>query len=112
MRLLRAALGDARQGRGRLVLLVGEPGIGKTRTAMEFATEARKAGAQVLWGACYDGEWAPPFGPFVEAIAAYARQCAPDRLRADLAFGAAPIARVIPAVRERLPDVPEPAAAT
>ena len=76
MRVLRAALGDARQGRGRLVLLVGEPAIGKTRTAMEFAAEARKAGACVLWGAFYDGEWAPPFGPFFEAITAYARRCA------------------------------------
>jgi predicted ATPase len=109
MRVLRDALGDARQGRGRLMLLVGEPGIGKTRTAMEFATEARKAGTCVFWGACYDGEWAPPFGPFAQAIAEYARRCAPDSLRDDLGFGAAPIARVIPAVRERLPEVPEPA---
>ncbi len=106
--VLQAALADALNGRGRVVLLTGEPGIGKTRTASEFAEQARGAGACVLWGVCYDGEWAPPFGPFAEAIAAYARQAESDTLRDALGFGASSIARVIPAVRERLPDVPEP----
>ena len=69
MRVLCAALEEVRCGRGRLVLLVGEPGIGKTRTAAELADQARRTGACVLWGGCYDGEWAPPFGPFAEAIA-------------------------------------------
>src|SRR5262249_8660623 len=73
-----------------------------------FAAEARRDGAVVLWGGCYDGEWAPPFGPFAEAIAAYARDAEPAVLRDDLGLGAAPIARVVPAVRERLPDLPEP----
>jgi tetratricopeptide (TPR) repeat protein len=109
MAALHAALDEAVSGGGRLVLLVGEAGIGKTRTATEFAAQARQAGALVLWGGCYDGEWAPPFGPFAEAVTAYVRRADPDRLREDLAFGAAPIARVIPAVRERLPDVAEPA---
>ena len=75
MAALRAAFTAACDGHGGLVLLVGEPGIGKTRTAAEFAEKARSQGATVLWGGCYDGEWAPPFGPFAEAIAAYARQC-------------------------------------
>ncbi len=108
--MLHAALAEAAAGRGRVVRLTGEPGIGKTRTAAEFADQARDRRGCVLWGACYDGEWAPPFGRFAEAIAAYARRCAPDTLRDDLGFGAAPIARVVPALRERLPDLPEPAA--
>ena len=56
---LRDAVDEALGGRGRLVLLVGEPGIGKTRTAEELATYARLRGAQVLWGRCYEGEGAP-----------------------------------------------------
>jgi tetratricopeptide (TPR) repeat protein len=108
MARLGRAHSDMRSGRGALVLLTGEAGIGKTRTAAEFAATARREGTLVLWGGCYDGEWAPPFGPFAEAITAYARQAEPDILREDLGFGAAPIARVIPAVRERLPDLPEP----
>jgi predicted ATPase len=50
----------------------------------------------------------PPFGPFAEAIAAYARHADAETLRRDPGIGAAPIARVVAAVRERLPDVPEP----
>ena len=59
---MHAALDETGAGCGRLVLLVGEPGSGKTRTATELAERARRTGACVLWGACCDGEWAPPFG--------------------------------------------------
>ncbi len=51
---LRLALEEALSGQGRLVMLVGEPGIGKTRTAQELAAEAENLGAQVLWGWCYE----------------------------------------------------------
>jgi predicted ATPase len=47
-------------GRGQLVLLVGEPGIGKTRTAHELALYAGQQEAQVFFGRCYEGEGAPP----------------------------------------------------
>jgi MoxR-like ATPase len=47
---LKAALEDALAGHGRLVILAGEPGIGKTRTARELAAYAETRGAQVLWG--------------------------------------------------------------
>jgi MoxR-like ATPase len=40
-------------------MLVGEPGIGKTRTSEEFATYAGLRNAQVLWGRCYEGEGSP-----------------------------------------------------
>ena len=61
--VLTGALGDAIAGHGRLVMLVGEPGIGKTRTAEEFSAIAQQRGAQVLWGRCHEGEGAPPTGP-------------------------------------------------
>ena len=85
---LRARLEEARAGRGGLVMLVGEPGIGKTRTAEEFAERARHEGATVLWGRCFEGEWAPPYGPFAEAIAEYVRDADAEALRADLGHGA------------------------
>jgi tetratricopeptide (TPR) repeat protein len=90
-------------------MLVGEPGIGKTRTAEEFCDAARAEGAAVLWGRCFEGEWAPPYGPFVEAIAGYGRAADPDALRADLGPGAGALARLAPSIREWLPDIPEPA---
>ncbi len=42
-------------------LVSGEPGIGKTRLASEFARQAARRGARVLWGRCYEGAGAPPF---------------------------------------------------
>ena len=44
---------------GRMIMLLGEPGIGKTRTAVEFAKLAQDQGIEVLWGRCYEGEGAP-----------------------------------------------------
>src|SRR5262249_12081957 len=101
--------GGARGGRGGVVMLVGEPGIGKTRTLEEFAETARAAEALVLWGRWYEGEAARRYGPFAEAIAEYARKADAETLRGDLGPGAVPLARLVPALKERLPDLPEPA---
>ncbi len=54
LRKLKSALEDTTSGYGRLVMLAGEPGIGKTRTAQELAALAEARGAQVLWGRCYE----------------------------------------------------------
>jgi ABC-type transport system involved in cytochrome c biogenesis ATPase subunit len=47
--VLRRWLAQARAGHGRLVVLAGPPGIGKTRLAEELAGEARRSGQRVLW---------------------------------------------------------------
>jgi class 3 adenylate cyclase len=107
---LTARLQEVRAGSGGLVMLAGEPGSGKTRTLEEFAEIARTEGALVLGGRCYEGEAARPYGPFVEALAEHARSAAPESLRGDLGLGAAPLARLVPALRECLPDIPEPVA--
>ena len=60
---LSAALDNALAGRGRLVMLAGQPGIGKTRTSQELALIAEERGAHVLWGRCYEGQGAPPYWP-------------------------------------------------
>ena len=65
---LSVALDGALEGRGGLVMLVGEPGIGKTRMAEEVTADARGRGAQVIWGACYEGGSAPPLWPWIQAI--------------------------------------------
>src|SRR5262245_20521515 len=103
---LERRLEEARGGRGGVAMLVGEPGIGKTRTREEFAETAQEA--FVLWGRCYEGEAARPYGPFAEALAEHVRRADPETLRADLGPGAAPLARLVPALKERLPDLPEP----
>ena len=56
-----------RGGERRLVLVCGEPGIGKTRLAAELAHEARDGGATVLYGRC-DDEAGVPYQPWREAL--------------------------------------------
>src|SRR5215831_10721196 len=75
MEELRTGLEDACSGRGRLLLLTGEPGIGKTRTANELATYARRRNARVLIGRCYEGEGAPPLWPWTQIVRAYSTGC-------------------------------------
>jgi tetratricopeptide (TPR) repeat protein len=105
---LKGCLEDALSGRGRLVTLVGEPGIGKTRTAQELATYGGLRGAQVLWGRCYEEQGAPPYWPWVQAIRSYVRDIDPDQLRSDMGAGAADIAEVVSDVREQLPGLESP----
>ena len=102
---LKACLEEALSGRGRLVTLVGEPGIGKTRTAQELATYSGLRGAQVLWGRCYEEQGVPPYWPWVQAIRSYVRERDPDQLRSEMGAGAADIAEVVSDVRESLPDL-------
>jgi len=103
---LRAAMDDTLSGRSRLVMVVGEPGIGKTRLSEELATYAALRGAQICWGRCYEGELGVPYRPFVEALRAYVRERPDDELRAELSTGAPEVATLVSDLRERFPDLP------
>jgi predicted ATPase len=63
---MRAGMSEAIEGRTQLFLLVGEPGIGKTRFAGEIAAEARKNQTNAVWAACCDGVGAPSCWPFLQ----------------------------------------------
>jgi hypothetical protein len=106
---LKAALARALSGEGGTVMLVGEPGIGKTRLAEELAVYARLRGAQALVGHCYEGGVAVPYLPFVEALRQYARSRPDDELREQLGAGAPEASTLVSEIRRRLPDIPEPA---
>jgi DNA-binding SARP family transcriptional activator len=69
LRLLRALWSRVAIGKGRaqLALLVGEPGIGKTRLAARFAREVHEAGGAVLYGVCLETALRP-YEPFAEAL--------------------------------------------
>jgi DNA-binding CsgD family transcriptional regulator len=66
--VLRGWLEEARTGAGRLVLCVGEAGIGKTRLAQELAGAALAAGAAVAWGRCVEGDGAPAYWPWRQVL--------------------------------------------
>jgi tetratricopeptide (TPR) repeat protein len=68
---LTAGLDDAAARRGRLFLLVGEPGVGKTRLADEVAVHAHSRGIPTLWGRCWDGGDAPVYWPWMQVLRSY-----------------------------------------
>ncbi len=105
---LRTALDDAIAGQGRIVMLAGEPGIGKTRTARELSAHAEQRGAQVFWGWCYEDGGAPPYWPCLQPIRSYVQQAESEQLRSEMGAGAADIAEVLPEVSGRLPDLSKP----
>src|SRR6185369_8720374 len=93
---LRAALADAIAGRGRLLLLAGEPGIGKTRTAEEIGLDAAQRGCLVVTGRCHEDEGAPAFWPWVQILRGCIHERDAVRLAAELGPGIADIATLVP----------------
>jgi DNA-binding SARP family transcriptional activator len=84
---LRAGLDNAMGGRGQLFLLVGEPGIGKSRLADELIRHARGRGAHVLTGRCWEAGGAPAYWPWTQSLRGYIRQVDAHVLGAQLGTG-------------------------
>jgi DNA-binding SARP family transcriptional activator/tetratricopeptide (TPR) repeat protein len=101
------ALDDALAGSGRLALVAGEPGIGKSRLAEELEDHARQRGARVCVGRCWEAGGAPAYWPWVQALRAYIRDSEPDALRAQLGDRGPELGAILPEVRRFLPDLPE-----
>jgi len=108
MEQLKERLADAFSGLGSVAMVVGEAGIGKTRLLQEFATYARLRGAQVLWGAAYEGEARLPYGPFAEALRDYVSRTSVETLRQAVTEGSSVLAPLAPELKTKLPDLPEP----
>ena len=107
-RELRVGLDEALSGRGRLMLLVGEAGIGKSRLSDEFATYARLRGAQVLWAHCYAAEAAPALWPWTQVIRSYVHDNDRATVAGEMGPGAADIGAVVSEVRELVPGLSAP----
>ena len=97
---MHAALADAGAGRGRMLLLVGEPGIGKTRTADELAAEARRRGIFVASGRCHEGEGAPAYWPWVQVLRGCIRGRDVAAVAREMGAGAPDIALLLPEVED------------
>jgi predicted ATPase len=92
---LSALIGQARFGHRQLVLLEGEPGIGKTRLAAQFAATCRDAGVTVLAGRC-DAEAIVPYQPFIQALRPYLSMIPGPELRERLGVQADDLSRMLP----------------
>jgi predicted ATPase/DNA-binding SARP family transcriptional activator len=105
--LLSRAFKRAAGGAGRVVLIAGEPGIGKTSLAAHVARAAHESGAIVLFGRC-DEETGVPHRPWIEAFGHLVQHLDVGRLRAVGDRVAADLARLVPAISDRLGVAPPP----
>jgi AAA ATPase-like protein len=105
---VQAALADARAGHGGLVLIAGEPGIGKTRLAEAVTAGAEAANMPALWGRCWESGGAPGYWPWVQVLRGLVRDRDPAQLRAELGAGAGWVAQVLPELRDLVPGAESP----
>lgn len=102
---LAAGLEDAIGGRGRLFLIAGEPGIGKTMLTEQLAGHALERGCRVLWGRCWEGGGAPAYWPWTQLL----RPLIEERSE-DIRAGAADLDRLFPALDVSTGAGPDPSA--
>src|SRR4051794_7205685 len=94
----------------RFALVGGEAGSGKSRLVREFAHEAARNGALVLYGAC-DAVVQRPYRPFVEALKQLVRTADAATLRADLGPAGGELTRLLPDLPHHVGELPAPVAA-
>ncbi len=91
-----------RADEGHLVLISGEPGVGKTRLAQELIDHAKQTGATILRGGCYENEATTPYLPFVEALRDWVRTQPADALRTLVHAVAPELAKLAPEIEVKL----------
>ena len=101
---LRGALDGALQGRGSIVMLVGEPGIGKTRTVQELETYARMRGAGVYWGRTHESSGMPAYWPWIQVGRAWGAQRDVAAIVASGAPQNGELVRLFPELRQVAPE--------
>ena len=100
-------LDDAASRRGRLFLVCGEPGVGKTRLSDEVASVAEAKRMALMVGHCSEHDEAVAYLPFVEILESFVeRPQSQDRLRAALGPEASELERLLPKLRNILPGLP------
>lgn len=107
---LRALVPREAGERGRLALVGGEAGSGKSRLVRELAQEVAAEGVLVLYGAC-DAVVHTPYRPFAEALDQLVRGTDPDVLRADLGSAGGELTRLLPDLPASVGGLPAPVAA-
>ena len=102
-------LKHVRSGEGRVVIIGGAPGVGKTRIATEFCAKATHGGLIAISGSCYEREEPEPFVPFVEILETWlARAASPEAFLDSLGDDVSEIALLLPQLRRMFPEIPAP----
>jgi class 3 adenylate cyclase len=91
---LRAIASEVRARRRRIVLISGEPGVGKTRLAAHTALENHNAGSTICWGAAAE-DLGAPYGPWIQALSHYVEQAPEDVLAAHVETHGGELARLL-----------------
>jgi serine/threonine protein kinase/tetratricopeptide (TPR) repeat protein len=100
------ALTQASFGNGALIMIGGEPGVGKTRLTEEVLNEALPKGFLCLVGHCYDMQGGQPYMPFVEIIESAARIVEPAAFLLTLGESAPEVAKLVPELRRKFNNIP------
>lgn len=95
-------------GQGALVMIGGEPGIGKTRLTHEIALAAGQRKIRTLRGNCYEEELPTPYLPFVEILEAVCAETPSAEFRGLLGEDAGEVSRLAPRLRRMFDDIPSP----
>jgi hypothetical protein len=103
---------ESRTNSAPVVLIAGEPGVGKTRLMREVSRRAESLGWEVLQGRAYDSEGMPPYLPFAEAIAQHERVVDTDAAGTSLATAAPEIALLVPELRGHVTSSPRRSSAS
>ena len=106
---LRRLLARTKEGTGGVVMIGGEPGVGKTRLSEELMLNAEREGLQSFAGHCHERAGAQPYIPIIEIFEqALTRAPSPEAFRQDLGEDAPEVARLVPRLRQLCPDIPPP----
>lgn len=103
---------SAAQGVGRVVVLAGAPGIGKTRLAERLSAQARQGGLAVHWARCWEWGGAPAFWPWVQLIRGIARATSSEQVARWLGDERDRVGRLVPQLLDASEDLQEIAAGT
>ena len=107
---MRRVLARAKEGSGRVALIVGEAGVGKSRLLRAMTDEARSAGFFVLQGACFEAERSIPYAPLLDLVRLFASSSSPALVAHVLGPAGAELVAVFPELRPYFPDVTPSAA--
>lgn len=105
IKALDLALEQVTMGYGQMVLIAGEPGIGKTRLAEEVSARVRNRHVLTLWGRCYEGTGTPAYWPWIQILRSQLDRCNRDMLRRHMGSGARDLALLLPELYGWWPDL-------